>query len=43
MAPIIEDLERKVSLSLGRDLEVFLYVDDIYVEGYGKPHEEEEE
>ena len=39
----MEDLERKVSISLGRDVEVFSYVDEIYVGGYGKSREEEEE
>ena len=32
----MEDLERKVSVSLGRDMEVFSYIDDIYVGVYGR-------
>ena len=36
MAPIMEDRERKVSISLGRDVEVFSYVDNIHVGVYGR-------
>ena len=43
MAPIMKDLERIVSISLGRDVEVFSNVDKIHVGVYGKSREEEEE
>ena len=43
MAPIMEDLERKVSISMGREVEVFSYVDDIHIGVYGKSPGEEEE
>ena len=43
MAPIMQDLERKVSVSLGRDVEVFSYVDDIHIGVYGRSQREEVE
>ena len=43
MAPIMEDLERKVLISMGREVEVFSYVDDIHIGVYGKSRGEEEE
>ena len=43
MAPIMEDLERKASVSMGRDVEVFSYVDDIHIGVYGRSQCEEEE
>ena len=39
----MEDLEKKVSISMGREVEVFSYVDDIHIGVYGKPHRDEEE
>ena len=36
MAPIMKDLERKASVSIGRDVEVFSYVDDIHIGVYGR-------
>ena len=43
MAPIMEDLEIKVSISLGREVELFSYVDDIHVGVYGRSQEGVEE
>ena len=43
MAPIMEDLERKVSISMGKEVEVLSYVDDIHIGVYGKASGEEEE
>ena len=43
MPPIMEDLERKVSISMGREVEVFSYVDDIHIGVYGKTSGEEED
>ena len=39
----MEDLKRKVTVSVGRDVEVFSYVDDIHVGVYGRSRGEEEE
>ena len=39
----MEDLESKVSISLGKDIEVLLYVDDIYVGVFGKSREDKEQ
>ena len=39
----MEDLERKVSILMWKELEVFSYVNDIHIGVYGKTHEEEEE
>ena len=43
MAPIMEDLERKASVSQGRDVEVFSYVDNIHIGVYYRSLREEEE
>ena len=43
MALIMEDLERKVSISMGRGVEVFSYVDDIHLGVYGKNSGEEQD
>ena len=43
MAPIMEDLERKVSVLMRREVEVFSYIDDIHIRVYGRAHGEEEE
>ena len=39
----MEDLERKVSISMGREVEVFSYVDDIHIKVYSRTHGEVEE
>ena len=39
----MEDLEKKVSVSMGREVEVFSYVDDIHIGVYGSTHGKEEE
>ena len=43
MAPIMEDLERKALVSMGRDVEVFSYVDDIHVGVYARSQKVVEE
>ena len=43
MAPIMEDLQRKVTLSMGRDVGMFSYIDDIHIGVYGRTECEEKE